>query len=59
MTMTSDKAREVGEALIDAANNSDTLGMPCHVVYNDDLRAAICVLDSPTEDEVLHTVTPV
>jgi hypothetical protein len=59
MNMSSDKAREIGEALIDAAVNADTLGIPCHVVFNEKLGKAVCLPNWDYEEEITHTVTPV
>lgn len=59
MQMSSDKAREVGEALIDAANNADSLGIPCDVIFNEDLNAAVCVPSDGDTEGIVHKVIPV
>ena len=43
MIMTPTKAREVGEALIDAAENAQTTGKTQYVKWDDDLNTAFSV----------------
>ena len=58
MRLTPAEAKEIGEALIDAAKNADTLGIPCDVVYRVELGVAACVPHYVDDDDSLITVTP-
>ena len=43
MRLTLDKARAIGEALIDAAENAETSGKTYYVEWNDNLNTAFSV----------------
>lgn len=43
MQLTLDKARAIGEALIDAAENAETSGKTHYVEWDDDLNTAFSV----------------
>lgn len=59
MKINAEKAAEIGEALLDAAQDSTTMDCPCLVIYNENLQIAYTSTDCPTDDMVLYTVHPV
>lgn len=56
MEMTVKKAREVGEALLDAAENAIATGKTQYVKWDDDLNAAFSVETISGTREVVHVV---
>ena len=58
MKINAEKAAEIGEALLDAAQDATTMNCPCLVIYNENLQIAYASTDCPTDDMVLYTVYP-
>jgi hypothetical protein len=59
MQLTFDRARAIGEALLDAADSAETTGRPHYVEWSDDLNTAISVPSVLGLYELLYIVDDV
>ena len=58
MDIDAEKAAEIGESLLDAAQEAATLNCPCLVIYNKNLQIAYVSTECKTDDTVVYTVHP-
>jgi hypothetical protein len=60
MKIHAEKAAEIGEALLDAAQDANAMNVPCLVIYNENLQIAYTSTECTTvvDDTVLYTVHP-
>ncbi len=58
MTLLPHAAKEIGEALIDAALSALQSGSQCMVVYNHELNVALALSEHDTLDDRVAVVVP-